>query len=174
MAWVCQYLSIRLPKDILVPSRFGNYEERCSYTPLVQVLVCMWIFQLLWLNNKEWDCWIVVTFGFVRNHQTVPLCTSTISEWSSCCPTALVFLLIPDIMYCSQPTDGYAFTEWLGTWGCCFRSRVSKHLKQESPSAPRGFGALWKAAVTWQSSVSPGSGQGTRPSRALPPRSLSF
>ena len=104
-------------------------------------------FQLLWLNNKEWHCWIVITFGFVRHHQTVPFCTSTISEWSSCCPKALVFLLLPYIMHCSRPADGCAFTEWLGTRVCCFRSRVSKHLKQESPSpAPCGFGALWKAA----------------------------
>ena len=129
----------------------------------------LWDFQLLWLNNKEWDCWIVVTFSFVRNYQTVPFCTSTISEWSSCCSTALVFLLIPDIMHCSQPMDGYAPTRWLGTWRCCFRSRVSEHLKEESPSSgPRGFGALWKVDATRQSSVSPGSGQGTRPSSSLP------
>ena len=95
--------------------------------------ICVHVdFQLLWLNNKEWDCWIVITFGFIRNHQTVPFCTSTISEWSSCCSTALVFLLIPDIMYCSQPADGYAFAEWLGTWGCCFRSRVSKHWSRRA------------------------------------------
>ena len=52
------YLFIHLLKDILVASKFDSDEQSCYKYPCA--VFCVFIsFQLIWVNTKEQDSWIV-------------------------------------------------------------------------------------------------------------------